>query len=85
MIIAQRDRRIDKLIQPTAINVQMNKHLDLVSCDDVGEDRNKFLLMKVSMDSIAQYAFAHSVHNHKIAKGKGATTVRHCPLIIWLG
>ena len=63
----------------------MNKDANDIFNDDVEEEVNKFLSQKVSKDSVAQYTFARSMHNHKVAKEKGASAVRHCPLMIWLG
>ena len=78
-------KAINKLTQSTAINVPMNKDADDIFNDDLEEEVNKFLSWKVSKDSVAQYAFAQSVHNHKVAKEKGASAVRHCTLMIQLG
>lgn len=84
--LARRDKVIEQHLEETGIDVNVNAHTDFIFCDKVEKGVKEFLAKKVpTQDSIAEYAFKRAVHNHKVAKEKGAKAVRHCPLMIRLG
>jgi hypothetical protein len=76
---------IDKLNEKTGVNIKVNRHSDFIFNDNMQDHVKTFLERDFGKDRIAEYAFARLVHNHKVAKEKGAATIRHCPLVIRLG
>ena len=80
--ISRRDKVIAKLEESTGIDVKMNKHTDYLFHPDVEAAGKKFLSEEVGKDSLSEYAFARSMHNHRVAKQSGVHAVRHCPLMI---
>ena len=83
--VACRDKVINELQKSTGIDVKDNKHSDFIFNDDVEKANKKFLEKNIGKDSIAEYDFTRAYHNHRIAKKKGVTSIRHCPLMICLG
>ena len=65
--------------------MRVNKASDFVFCDDVQHATGIVLSEKLSQDSIVSYAFARSVHNHKVTKESGSKSVHPCPVMIRLG
>ena len=83
--LARRDKVIGQLLESTGIDVRINGQSDSVFNQKNEENVKQFLSKNVGKDSIAAYAFSKAVKAHKLAKEKGVTAIRHCPLMIRLG
>ena len=62
--LARRDKTIEKLLKKTGIDVKCNAPSDFIFNTETEAAVKNFLGKRVGKDSIAEYAFSHTVKKH---------------------
>ena len=74
-------------MEDTGVEVQINSHSDTIFNTMVAENVSRFLNSDPNdqTNAIADYVFRENVRKYQQAKLHGHTSIRHSPLVIWLG